>query len=653
MKRRNLTTPIVYLIMLGIIVLLVSGFDLSGDKVKKISYSEFIDDVRGGRIQAAEVTDLKLIGLYSDSKISMDVFPREADFYTYIPSVDILKDDMDKVTAELTGREAKDITQADYPFSLVLNPTPGPSILETMLPYILLFGGLALFYVLMTRAQGGGNNIMNFGKSRARTNMDGKNKVTFADVAGAEEEKEELREVVEFMRSPKRFTAMGARIPKGCLLVGPPGTGKTLLAKAVAGAVVFIDEIDAVGRQRGAGLGGGHDEREQTLNQLLVEMDGFAVNEGIIVLAATNRPDILDPALLRPGRFDRQITVGYPDVKGREAILAVHAKGKPLGKDVDLGVLAKRTSGMTGADLENVLNEAAILAARFKKKEITMVELEEAITRTVVGPEKRSRVVTEEDKRITAYHEAGHAIVALKMEHCDPVHEVSIIPRGQAAGYTMTMPDNDDSHISRGKILDQIAMSMGGRVAESIALDDICTGAIGDLKHASDLARRMVIEFGMSDEIGPVFLGGDSEVFIAKDWGHQRSYSEEVAAKVDKEIRRILEEQFERAKQVLLQEREALDRVVKYLIEYERITGEEFEKIFRNEPVELVSYKERKEALEKPDEEEKPEDESDDGTGDEPEQRHEGSGEDSPEDKPEKEAEQKFYRPGGFDDEDK
>lgn len=417
--------------------------------------------------------------------------------------------------------------------------------------------------------------------------------------------------------------------------------------------MVFIDEIDAVGRQRGAGLGGGHDEREQTLNQLLVEMDGFAVNEGIIVLAATNRPDILDPALLRPGRFDRQITVGYPDVKGREAILEVHAKGKPLAKDVDLGVLAKRTSGMTGADLENVLNEAAILAARFKKKEITMVELEEAITRTVVGPEKRSRVVTEEDKRITAYHEAGHAIVALKMEHCDPVHEVSIIPRGQAAGYTMTMPDNDDSHISRGKILDQIAMSMGGRVAESIALDDICTGAIGDLKHASDLARRMVIEFGMSDEIGPVFLGGDSEVFIAKDWGHQRSYSEEVAAKVDKEIRRILEEQFERAKQVLLHEREALDRVVKYLIEYERITGEEFEKIFHNEPVELVSYKERKEALEKPDEEEKPEDESDDRTGDEPEQRHEGSGDDSSEDKPEKEAEQKFYRPGGFDGEDK
>lgn len=587
----------------------------------------------------------------------------------------------------------KTMTKAGYTDYTVAD-VPAESWIMTLLPYLLVFGAMFILFAVMNNnaaAQGGGGKMMNFGKNRAKLTTQEENHIKFSDVAGLKEEKEEIAEIVDFLRDPGKYTRLGARIPKGVLLVGPPGTGKTLLAKAVAGeagvpfftisgsdfvemfvgvgasrvrdlfedakknapCIVFIDEIDAVARRRGTGMGGGHDEREQTLNQLLVEMDGFAVNEGIIVLAATNRPDILDPALLRPGRFDRQITVGYPDVKGREAILEVHAKGKPLAKDVDLGVLAKRTSGMTGADLENVLNEAAILAARFKKKEITMVELEEAITRTVVGPEKRSRVVTEEDKRITAYHEAGHAIVALKMEHCDPVHEVSIIPRGQAAGYTMTMPDNDDSHISRGKILDQIAMSMGGRVAESIALDDICTGAIGDLKHASDLARRMVIEFGMSDEIGPVFLGGDSEVFIAKDWGHQRSYSEEVAAKVDKEIRRILEEQFERAKQVLLHEREALDRVVKYLIEYERITGEEFEKIFHNEPVELVSYKERKEALEKPDEEEKPEDESDDRTGDEPEQRHEGSGEDSPEDKPEKEAEQKFYRPGGFDGEDK
>lgn len=640
-NKKRLSTPLVYLILMGIIVLLISGFDLSGQKVESIAYSDFIKAVREGRIAAAEITELELVGIYTDGKADAALFPEEADFYTNIPSLDIFTEDMQKVTAELTDADADSITQADYTFSLKINLPPEPGFFATILPYLLLFGGMALLYVFMMRAQGGGNNVMNFGKSRARTNMDGRTKVTFEDVAGADEEKEELREVVEFMRSPKRFTQMGARIPKGCLLVGPPGTGKTLLAKAVAGeagvpffsisgsdfvemfvgvgasrvrdlfgnakkfapAVVFIDEIDAVGRQRGAGLGGGHDEREQTLNQLLVEMDGFAVNEGIIVLAATNRPDILDPALLRPGRFDRQITVGYPDVKGREAILRVHAKGKPLAEDVDLEVLAKRTSGMTGADLENVLNEAAILAARFKKKHITMVELEEAITRTVVGPEKRSRVVTEEDKKITAYHEAGHAIVAYRMEHCDPVHEVSIIPRGQAAGYTMTMPDNDDSHVSRGRILDQIAMSMGGRVAESIALDDICTGAIGDLKHASDLARRMVIEFGMSDEIGPVFLGGDSEVFIAKDWGHQRNYSEEVAAKVDKEMRRILEEQFQRAKDVLVAEREALDRVVKYLIEYERITGEEFEKIFLNQPVELKSYKEKKAELEAADQE--------------------------------------------------
>ncbi len=640
-NRKRLSTPLVYLILMGIIVLLVSGFDLSGTKVEGIAYSDFIKAVREGRVAAAEVTELKLVGIYTDGEVDAALFPEEMDFYTNIPSLEIFTEDMQNITAELTGIAPENVTQADYTFDLKINLPPEPGIFATILPYLLLFGGMALLYIFMMRAQGGGNNVMNFGKSRARTNMDGQTKVTFEDVAGADEEKEELREVVEFMRSPKRFTKMGARIPKGCLLVGPPGTGKTLLAKAVAGeagvpffsisgsdfvemfvgvgasrvrdlfgnakkfapAVVFIDEIDAVGRQRGAGLGGGHDEREQTLNQLLVEMDGFAVNEGIIVLAATNRPDILDPALLRPGRFDRQITVGYPDVKGREAILRVHAKGKPLAEDVDLEVLAKRTSGMTGADLENVLNEAAILAARYRKKSITMVELEEAITRTVVGPEKRSRVVTEEDKKITAYHEAGHAIVAYRMEHCDPVHEVSIIPRGQAAGYTMTMPDNDDSHVSRGRILDQIAMSMGGRVAESIALDDICTGAIGDLKHASELARRMVIEFGMSDEIGPVFLGGDSEVFIAKDWGHQRNYSEEVAAKVDKEIRRILEEQFQRAKDVLVAEREALDRVVKYLIEYERITGEEFEKIFLNQPVELKSYKEKKAELEAPDQE--------------------------------------------------
>ena len=639
--KKNLSTPLIYLVLLVVIIALVSGFDPRGNTAEEVSYNDFIQLVRDEKVSYVDITDLQLVGLYVDSELSEETFPAKYDFYTYIPSLEAYREDMTILTEELKGIPREQVTNADFPVESMANPTPKPSIWEGLLPYVLMIGALAVLYYFMFRSQGGGNSVMNFGKSRARTQMDPGKKVTFADVAGADEEKEELREVVEFMRSPKRFTEMGARIPKGVLLVGPPGTGKTLLAKAVAGeagapffsisgsdfvemfvgvgasrvrdlfstakkcapAVVFIDEIDAVGRQRGAGLGGGHDEREQTLNQLLVEMDGFAINEGIIVLAATNRPDILDPALLRPGRFDRQITVNYPDVKGREEILKVHAKGKPLAEDVSLAVLAKRTSGFTGADLENVLNEAAILAARYKKKKITMLELEEAITRTVVGPEKKSRVVTDEDKKVTAYHEAGHAIVALKMPHCDPVHEVSIIPRGAAAGYTMTMPDTDDNHISRGKILDEICMCMGGRVAESIALDDVCTGAIGDLKRASELARRMVIEFGMSDAIGPVFLGGDTEVFIAKDWGHQRNYSEEVAAKVDAEMRRILEEQFDRAKAVLEENREAMDRVVKALLEYERIDGDQFIKIFNGESIEIRSYKDRKADLEKPDEE--------------------------------------------------
>ena len=635
MKPRRIGTPLIYLVMLGVVVLLATGFNLTPEKPKHVDYSEFIAMVRDDQITAVRLTDQELVCLTKDSQYTLEQFPGKHDLTTNIPSEESFKSDMSIIAAEKTGKDVAMISNADYGFVYIPTPPKGVTWFEIILPYILIFGAFALFYYFMFQSQGGGNKVMSFGKTRARVPTDVKNKVTFDDVAGADEEKEELKEVVEFMRSPRRFTEMGARIPKGVLLIGPPGTGKTLLAKAVAGeadapffsisgsdfvemfvgvgasrvrdlfatakksapAVVFIDEIDAVGRQRGAGLGGGHDEREQTLNQLLVEMDGFAVNEGIIVLAATNRPDILDPALLRPGRFDRQITVNYPDVKGREEILQVHAKGKPLAEDVDLSVLAKRTSGFTGADLANVLNEAAILAARFKKKNITMVELEEAITRTMMGPEKKSRVITAEDRKITAYHEAGHAVVAKRMKYCDPVHEVSIIPRGQAAGYTSTMPDTDYNHISRGRILDQIAMCMGGRVAESIALDDVCTGAIGDLQHASDLARRMVIEFGMSDEIGPVFLGGDSEVFIAKDWGHQRNYSEEVAAKVDKEMRRILEEQYERAKAVMLEEREALERVTEALLEYERISGEEFEKIFNNEPVDIVSYKQQQELL--------------------------------------------------------
>lgn len=637
---KKLRTPLIYLAIVVLMIVLLTQLQNGGTDDKKIEYADFLAMAKEGTVEAVEYCNGEIVGIKKGSAYK-DLFPKKYDFICNVSNENAFRSDMAAIVADAKGIDADKVTPEDYPFTYTYNPPPEPSILEYILPYVIMLVIIVVFYVVVFRAQGGGNKMMSFGKAHARTQMDPNNRVTFDDVAGADEEKEELKEVVEFMRAPKRFTEMGARIPKGVLLVGPPGTGKTLLAKAVAGeakvpffsisgsdfvemfvgvgasrvrdlfttakkcapAVVFIDEIDAVGRQRGAGLGGGHDEREQTLNQLLVEMDGFAVNEGIIVIAATNRPDILDPALLRPGRFDRQITVNYPDVKGREAILKVHAKGKPLAKEVSLEVLAKRTPGFTGADLENVLNEAAILAARFKKKEIGMTELEEAITRTVVGPEKRSHVITPEDKKITAYHEAGHAVVARVLPNCDPVHEISVIPRGRAAGYTMTMPEDDRDHMSRGKILDEIAMALGGRVAESIFLDDICTGAYSDLQKATELARRMVVEFGMSDEIGPVFLGGQTEVFIAKDWGHQRNFSEEVAARVDKEIRRILEEQYDRAKTVLTEHRDAMERIVKALIEYEHIDGNDFEKLFKGEDVELETFSDRRARIEKVDEE--------------------------------------------------
>lgn len=637
---KKLRTPLIYLAIVVLMIVLLTQLQNGGTDDKKIEYADFLAMAKEDTVEAVEYCNGEIVGIKKGSAYK-DLFPKKYDFICNVSNENAFRSDMAAIVADAKGIDAEKVTPEDYPFTYTYNPPPEPSILEYILPYVIMLVIIVVFYVVVFRAQGGGNKMMSFGKAHARTQMDPNNRVTFDDVAGADEEKEELKEVVEFMRAPKRFTEMGARMPKGVLLVGPPGTGKTLLAKAVAGeakvpffsisgsdfvemfvgvgasrvrdlfttakkcapAVVFIDEIDAVGRQRGAGLGGGHDEREQTLNQLLVEMDGFAVNEGIIVIAATNRPDILDPALLRPGRFDMQITVNYPDVKGREAILKVHAKGKPLAKEVSLEVLAKRTPGFTGADLENVLNEAAILAARYKKKEIGMTELEEAITRTVVGPEKRSHVITPEDKRITAYHEAGHAVVARVLPNCDPVHEISVIPRGRAAGYTMTMPEDDRDHMSRGKILDEIAMALGGRVAESIFLDDICTGAYSDLQKATELARRMVVEFGMSDEIGPVFLGGQTEVFIAKDWGHQRNFSEEVAARVDKEIRRILEEQYDRAKTVLTEQRDAMERIVKALIEYEHIDGDDFEKLFKGEDVELETFSDRRARIEKADEE--------------------------------------------------
>lgn len=498
---------------------------------------------------------------------------------------------------------------------ITFNDRNAGSIWSSIIP-IIGFVLLVVLAIILFRSMGGVNKqAMNFGKSRA--NVQGNIKVRFTDVAGAEEEKEELKEIVEFLKSPQKFTAVGARIPRGVLLVGPPGTGKTLFAKAVAGeanvpffsisgsdfvemyvgvgasrvrdlfdtakknmpCIIFIDEIDAVGRQRGAGLGGGHDEREQTLNQLLVQMDGFATNDGIIVMAATNRADILDPALLRPGRFDRQIYVNVPDFRGREAIFKVHARNKPMAADVDFQTLARITSGFSGADIANLLNEAAILCARDNRHKITMEDLYEGINKVVMGPQKKSRLVTEVDKRITAYHESGHAIVARCMPQCDPVHEISIIPRGQAAGYTMTRPDNDDDHITIGKLKANLAMSMGGRAAEEIVIEDVSAGAVGDIKQATGIARKMVTEWGMSESLGPVYYGSSQEVFLGRDYQSTHSYSEEVAAKIDKEVAALVDTAHEQALDILKKHREVMDVMVRVLLDCETIYTEEVDMI--------------------------------------------------------------------------
>ena len=498
------------------------------------------------------------------------------------------------------------------------------SIWTSLLP----LGGCVLiaivFFVIMMQTQGGTKSAMNFAKTNARVNRD--IKVRFSDVAGAEEEKEELLEVVDFLKSPKKFSAIGARIPKGVLLVGPPGTGKTLFAKAVAGeagvpffsisgsdfvemfvgvgasrvrdlfdvakksmpCIVFIDEIDAVGRQRGTGMGGGHDEREQTLNQLLVQMDGFETNDGIIVMAATNRADILDPALLRPGRFDRQIYVNVPDIRGREAILKVHSRNKPLAADVNFTTVARMTSGFSGADLENLLNEAAILAARANRKVITNKDIYEGINKVIMGPQKKSRLVTETDKRITAYHEAGHAVLARLLPNCDPVHEVSIIPRGQAAGYTMTRPDNDDNHLTKAKLLDDIVMTLGGRVAEELIIKDISAGASGDIQAVTKRARLMVTEWGMSEKVGPISYGSDKEVFIGRDMASHLSYSEQTAAIIDEEIRLIIDGGLKKARQLLANNKQLLDNMARLLVEKETIFSDEVDMLMEGKSVEEI-----------------------------------------------------------------
>ena len=503
-------------------------------------------------------------------------------------------------------------------------PVSDNSFLLSFLPYLLMVALMIGFTFVIMRQAGGGGKMSQFSKANARTQPSNGPKITFADVAGAEEEKEEMSEIVDFMKNPRKYQELGAKIPRGVLLLGPPGTGKTLLAKAVAGeanvpffsisgsdfvemfvgvgasrvrdlfdqakkhtpSIIFIDEIDAVGRQRGTGLGGGHDEREQTLNQLLVEMDGFTDNQGVIVIAATNRRDILDPALLRPGRFDRQITVGYPDIKGREAILRVHTKNKKLAPDISLATIAKGTAGFTGADLANLVNEAALLAARNNRKAITQPDIEEATIKVVAGPEKKSKVVSEDEKRLTAFHEAGHAVCTFHCKTQDPVHQVSIIPRGMAGGYTMSLPEHDRSFRTKTQMEEEVIVLLGGRVAEKIVLDEISTGASNDIERATDLARSMITRYGFSEKLGPIVYGHDnSEVFLGRDYSQGRNYSENVAAEIDGEIRELIDTSYENAKQILLSHRDQLDKVAHYLMEHEKIDGEDFYKLMNGEPL--------------------------------------------------------------------
>jgi cell division protease FtsH len=571
----------------------------SGRTAEEISYSDFQQKWINDQIESVVVQPDRMLisGETRDNK----------QFNTYAPS---------EMVQMLMSQNPKDDIKVDF------KQPSNSSLWISLIPTLIMMGLVFVFFFMMTQqSQGGGSGrgVMNFGKSRAKVMPPDAKRVTFDDVAGADEEKQELEEIVDFLKQPSKYTEMGARIPKGVLLVGPPGTGKTLLAKAIAGeagvpfysisgsdfvemfvgvgasrvrdlfeqakksapSLVFIDEIDAVGRQRGAGLGGGHDEREQTLNQLLVEMDGFGANEGIIMIAATNRPDILDPALLRPGRFDRQIVVGAPDVKGREEILKVHTKKKPLAEDVDLKVLAKRTPGFSGADIENLANEAALLSVRRNEKLIGMQEFEEAITRVIAGPEKKSRVINDYDKKLTAYHEAGHAVVMSLLEHSDPVHEVSIIPRGMAGGYTMHLPDEDRSYTSKEKLRDEMVGLLGGRVAEKLILTDISTGAKNDIDRASAIARAMVMEYGMSEKLGTISYGSDNnEVFLGRNLGHGRNFSEEVGAEIDREVKRFIDEAYERAETLLSQNIDKLHAVAAALLEKEKIDREEFERIF-------------------------------------------------------------------------
>lgn len=591
-----------YILIFIIIIFFAQVFNSTGEGKTKLTYTQFLAEMESKRIREIYISD------FGGTSIVSGKLSDGRKFETTVPNPQF-----NELVQDYAERGIVNINY-DKPqqTSIWLSILPSAAL-------IVLF--IVFFFIFSQQTQGGGNRVMSFGKSRAKLLTEDKKKVTFADVAGADEEKEELGEIVDFLKQPRRFVELGARIPKGVLLVGPPGTGKTYLAKAVSGeagvpffsisgsdfvemfvgvgasrvrdlfeqakknspCIIFIDEIDAVGRQRGAGLGGGHDEREQTLNQLLVEMDGFNVNEGIIIIAATNRPDILDPALLRPGRFDRQIVVGIPDVKAREEILKIHARNKPLSGDISLEVLAKSTPGFTPADLENLMNEAALLSARRDKKRIEMKELEEATIRVIAGPEKRSRVVSEQDRKLTAYHEAGHAVVQKFIPNADPVHQISIIPRGRAGGYTLSLPKHDKYYVSKLELEDKIVMLLGGRVAEKLVLDDVSTGAKNDIERATAIARKMVTEYGMSESLGPMTFGTDhDEVFIGRDLARSRNYSEEIAAVIDKEIGKIIDAAYNRAETILRNNLNKLHDVATALLDKEKLDQREFEEIFAN-----------------------------------------------------------------------